>query len=291
LFNAIGVIIFLLFLNQYEFLILAISPEGYIPRQVANAHTLFSVINAIIFLPFINLFAKLLTKLIPGEDTPIAMGPIYLDWNMVDMPNVAINLAQQELLRMAKFAGENVKLSVEGLLERDVKKLAQMRTQEDIVDGLEKDITHYLARVSQASMGADMSFRHTALLHAANDIERISDHADNIADLAQEAIDNNIGFSDEAVLELKHMYDLVTEIYDLAIQSVRDNDIALVQKVKALESQIDAQEQLLRSSHIRRLREGRCNADSGVIFLDIIINFERIGDHSNNISHMPEGKL
>jgi len=291
LFNAFGAVVFLIFLSQYESLILAISPAYNIPRQVANAHTMFSVISTVIFLPFINQFTKLLTKIIPGEDAPDKQGPIFLDWHMVDMPNVAINLAQQELLRMAQFAGENIKLAVEGFLEKTEEKLEAMRKQEHIVDGLEKDIVRYLARVSQSSMDPDMSVRHTGLLHAANDIERVSDHANNIADLAQSAIEDDIKFSDEAIEEIKVMYDLVMEIYNMAIQSVRDNNITLVPKVQELEAQIDNKEEELRASHIRRLRNGRCGADGGVIFSDIISNFERIGDHSNNISHVPQGKL
>jgi len=290
LFNAIGVLVFLIFLPQFEQLILLISPD-YIPRQVANAHTMFSVINAAIFLPFVGLFAKLLTKMVPGEDAPVARGAVYLDWRVVDMPNVAINLAQKELLRMAQYAGENIKLAVEGFFERDVKKLEAMRVKEEIVDDLEKDITKYLARISQSSLGADMSVRHTGLLHMANDIERISDHALNIAELAQDAIENSTKFSDEAIAELKTMYGQVVEIFDLAVQTVRDNDLTLVPKVEEIEAMIDMSEKLLRLSHIKRMRDGRCTADGGVIFLDIIINFERIGDHANNISHMPNGKL
>ncbi|MCL2392298.1 MAG: Na/Pi cotransporter family protein [Oscillospiraceae bacterium] len=291
LFNAIGIAIFLIFLDQYEFLILAISPENYIGRQVANAHTLFSVINAALFLPFIGLFAKLLEKIIPGEDKPVQKGPIYLDWNMADTPNVSINLAQQELIRMAEFAKESVRLSVEGLLERDLSKLEAAKVQENIVDELEYEIMRYLARVSQSSMDPDMSIRHTGLLHAANDIERISDHGDNIADLAQSFIEDGIHFSEDAIEELRGMYDLVMEIYDKAVQSAKDNDASIVPDVEALEVLIDMREKELRSSHMKRLREGACTADSGVVFLDVIINFERIGDHSNNISHMPIGKL
>jgi phosphate:Na+ symporter len=291
LFNAFGVVIFLIFLNQYEMLVLAISPVDNIPRQVANAHTMFSVINTLIFLPFVNQFAKLLTKMIPGEDAPDENEPIYLDWRVLDMPNVAINLAQQELLRMAQIAGENIRLSVEGFLEKDEEKLAQVQLKENVIDGLEKAIVHYLAQVSQSSMNPDMSIRHTGLLHAANDIERVSDHATNIAELAQASIENDVSFSDEAIEEVTDMYGLVMEIYNLAIRSVRDDDITLVPKVWDLEVQIDAKEGELRTSHIKRLREGRCSADGAVIFSDIIINFERIGDHSNNISHVPQGKL
>ena len=291
LFNAFGVVIFLIFLTQYESLILAISPAYDVPRQVANAHTMFSVINAILFLPFINQFAKLLTRMIPGEDKKIAHGAIYLDWKLVDTPGVAVNLAQKELLRMADFAGENIRLAVSGLLERDSKKLDAARAQEELVDELEKDIMRYLARVSQSGMGDDMSILHTGLLHAANDIERVSDHADNIVDLAQEAIENDVSFSEEAVQEIRLIFDLVMEVYSTAIQSVRENNAGLVPRVSAIEAQIDAKEEELRNSHIRRLKEGRCSAESGVIFLDLIGNFERIGDHSNNISHVPQGKL
>lgn len=159
------------------------------------------------------------------------------------------------------------------------------------MDGLEKEITHYLAKVSQSGMNADMSILHTGLLHAANDLERISDHADNIADLAHIAIEGDISFSPEAMEELREMYQLVLEVFEAAVQSVRDHNTALIPKVKALEAQIDAKEEALRDAHIKRLKEGRCNAESGVVFLDIISNFERIGDHSNNVSHLTQGKL
>ncbi|MCL2396702.1 MAG: Na/Pi cotransporter family protein [Defluviitaleaceae bacterium] len=260
-------------------------------RQIAMFHTLYNFATMFLLLPFVGYVAKLLKKVVPGEDKIIERGTKYLDWRMVDNPNMAIDLAQQELLRMAEIAGQNIKLAIEGLLERDEKKLAAMKEQEDVVDELEKDIMRYLARVSQSGMSNKMSLRHTGLLHAANDIERVSDHADNIADLAIEAIDGNIVFSDEAADEIRDIFGLVTEAYGTAILALKDSNMALVPKVKELEAKIDAKEEAFRATHIQRLREGRCTADSGVIFLDIIINFERIGDHSNNISNVAQGKL
>jgi len=291
LFNAFGVIIFLIFLPQYGNLILTISPVDDVPRQVANAHTMFSVINTVIFLPFIAPFAKLLTKVIPGEDTADEKSSIYLDWRVVNVPGVAINLAAQEILRMAQLTSKNISLAMEGFLEKDEKKLQAMKVGEDVVDGLEKEIMSYLARISQMGMSDDMSIRHTGLLHATNDIERVSDHAENITELALIAIEDDVDFSAEAIEELKSMHSLVVEIYDAAIKSFESNDATLAPKIKDLEAQIDAKEEELRASHIRRLKEGNCSADAGVIFLDIIINFERMGDHSNNISHVPLGKL
>jgi len=127
LFNTMGALIFLIFLAQFEMLIVAISPAGDVARQAANAHMLFSVISTLIFLPLITPFVKLVVKVVPGKETASVNGPIYLDWHMVETPAVAINLAQQELVRMAEFAGHNVQLAMEGFLERDEKKLALMR--------------------------------------------------------------------------------------------------------------------------------------------------------------------
>jgi len=291
LFNALGVIIFLAFLTQYGNLILAISPVDDVPRQVANAHTMFSVINTLIFLPFIGPFAKLLTKILPGEDSADERGPLYLDWHVVNMPSVALSLAEQEIAHMAELTRQNVVLAMEGFFERDEKKLQAMKDSEEIVDGLEKNIMHYLARISQTGMSDDMSIRHTGLLHATNDIERISDHAENITELALAAIDDDVSFSPEAIEELRLMYNLVTEIYDAAIDAFKNNDKSTLGKINDLEAQIDAMEEDLRASHIRRLKDGRCSADAGVILLDIIINFERMGDHANNVSHVPLDKL
>ena len=290
-FNVFGALIFLLFLTQFRDLVLFVSPADDLTRQVANAHTLFSVITTLIFLPLITPFTLLITKMVPGKENGLVNGPIYLDWNMVETPHVAVNLAKQEILRMAELAGQNVQLAMEGFLERDEKKIRLMREQESIVDNLEKEVSRYLAKVSQSGMDDAMSILHTGLLHAANDIERVSDHAENIADLADTAFDDDVQFAKDALEELKQMYILTQEAYQTAVQSVREGDPDLVQQVKDLEAEIDAREETLRASHIRRLKEGRCTAESGVIYLDIISNFERIGDHSNNISEAPRGNF
>ena len=291
LFNFISALIFLVFLSQYEALVMLISPAYDIPRQIANAHTVFSVIGVAFFLPFIKPFAKLLTIIIPGQERGKTSGAVFLDWRMVETTGVALNLARNELLRMAEIAGDNIKLSVEALLERDMKKVEQVMKQEEVIDELEKEIMRYLARISESGTGSGLSVLHAGLLHAANDIERVSDHADNIATLTRQMIDDEIQFSDEAVEEIQDMYALVLEIYDTTIQSFRENNTALIPKVEEIEALIDEKEEELRVSHTARLREGRCTPDSGMFFLDIIANFERIGDHSNNISHVPQGKL
>ena len=290
-FNALGALLFLILLPQFESLVLAVSPANDLPRQVANAHTLFSVINTLLFLPFITPFTKLITLMVPGEETALPRGPIYLASNLVTSPSFAIKQAQKELLRMADFAGQNVQLAMEAFLERDEKKVKQVREQETVIDELEQAISHYLSQVSQSGMDDATSIRHTGLLHAANDLERISDHAEDIAELAQKSIDEKISFSDEGIEELKEMYGMVEEAFQTAVQSIRSEDPSLVPKVKAMEEQIDAREKALRTAHISRLKEGRCTADSGTVFLALINHFERIGDHADNLSDLPLGKL
>lgn len=289
--NLFGATLFLVFLSQFESLILFVSPYDDVARQVANAHTLFSVITVALFLPFITPYSKLITKLVPGEEQTLSRGPIYLDWNVLQSPALAIGMAEKELLRMADLATENLEFAMDAFFHRDSKKIKQMKEQELVVDDLEKEISRYLARVSQSGMDEAMSIRHTGLLHAANDVERVSDHATNIAELTEAAIEENIQFNPEALEELREMYALVLEAYKTAIDSVRNDDLSLVPKVHDLEEQIDDWEETLRNSHIKRLKDGLCSPDAGVIYLDIISNFERIGDHSNNIADVAQGEL
>ena len=291
LFNLLSALILLIFIGQFESLVLLVSPEGDVARQAANAHTIFSIIGAIIFVPLITPFTKLVTKLVPGEVEQQTQGQIYLDWNMVETPGVAISLAQQELLHMAEVAGENVRLAVEGLLERSEKKLKKVKEQEAIVNELEKEISKYLARMSLSGMDDAMSIRHTGLLHAANDMERVSDHATNIAEIAQTILEEELKFPDEAYQELERMHALVAEVFEAAVQSVREDDPNLVLRVKKLEAEVDEMEESLRLAHIARLKGAGYSIESGVLFLDIISNFERIGDHSNNISDLAVGRL
>ena len=293
-FNTVGALIFLIFLPQFQWAVLAISPYDDIPRQAANAHTLFSVITTALFLPFINQLVSFVTIIVPDREVPVSENTTktrYLNWNLVNTPTVALNLAQKELFDMADLAGQNVKIAVESFLEKKKKKIKQVKKQEDIVDELEYEIMRYLTAVSQGSLGQHMAIRHAGLLHAANDIERVSDHASNIADNAQTVIENDIQFPRQAIRELEDMDKLVKEIYETAIKSARENNTSLVPKVRELEAQIDIKEKEMRDAHIKRMMTGEIDADSGTIFLEILSNFERIGDHAVNISHLPQGKI
>jgi len=292
IFNVLGALIFLVFLGQFETLVIAVSPYNNVTRQAANAHTLFSVISTIIFLPFISVLVKIVTLLIPerDSDTTPSKQALYLDWNMVSRPAVAIDLAQRELLRMGEIAGENIRLSIEAFLLKSKSKIKLMKKQEKRVNKLEKEIVHYLVRVAQEPMGV-LSIRHAGLLHAANDIERVSDHARNIARLAKTQIDEALSFSPEVLQGIEAMYTMTNEAFNTAILSVRDHNPELVPVVKQLAADADTLGDVIRTANIAKMADGEYSSDNGIMIADIIANLERVGDHSTNISHLARDKI
>lgn len=285
LFNVIGTVIFLTFLPWFKAFVTLISPDAP-ARLIANAHTSFNTLNTMIMLPLINHFARFIAWLLPGEDRELRRGPIYLDERMLESPAVALSLATREIIRMADLAAETLEDAMQGFFEKDRKRLERAFEQEKVVDQLERAITVYMAKLAQRNLTPGQSKRHTGLLHAVNDIERVGDHSENIAELALVRIDENLPFSEYAIRELREMYDLVSGTFRRAVEALRRNDLEKARAVIASEPRIDAMEKELRKNHLVRLNKGICYPTSGVVFLDIISNLERVGDHANNIAQV-----
>ena len=293
LFNVIGSIIFMIALPLYTEFILLISPEGpgAVTRQIANAHTLFNVINTLIFLPFINPFTNLINKLIPAEDRRDEISTLYLDWRNAANPSIAIPGATKEVVRMGKLSLENVDTAMDAFMSNSLKKVEEVTEREAVVDYLEREICRYLVESSRSEMTEKQSLAHTSLLHACNDLERVSDHADNIASLATFSMEGDLSYSYQAKEELKVMHRLVHDTMEKAITAYEEHNTELADIVLEQEDQIDIMERRLRNSHIKRLNEGRCSPTSGVVFLDIISNFERVGDHASNLALAVKGEI
>lgn len=285
MFNIIGTIIFLTFLPWFKELVYLVSPDQP-ARLIANAHTSFNTLNTILFLPFVGAYARFIEKILPGTVKIEEKGPIYLDERMFDSPAVALSLAAKEIIRMAKIAGRSLEAAMHGFYEKDEKLLESAYKDEEVVDELERAITFYLAKLSQKGMTPALSRRHTGLLHAVKDFERVGDHAENIAELASSRIEENLPYSDYAIKELVKMYQLVFNSFKNALEALQNEDKKKARLVIESEPLIDQMEKDLRESHLQRLNKGICYPISGVIFLDIISNLERIGDHSNNIAQV-----
>ncbi len=284
LFNVGGVILFFFFLNKFTYLVSLTSSS--IPRQIANAHTLFNVINAAILLPFLSLFIKLIVKLLPGEEIVIKKGPIYLNKDMLNTPSLALGQTTKELVRMGEMVESMLNDVMMSFIQNDLSILKSIYLKEGVVNTLEKEITKYLVLVSQRSLSPMQSKRLTDLLNIVNDIERVGDHAENLAELAEEKIDEKLPFSEKALDELKYMFSKVHFSLNKSISALKNRDIELAREVALKEDEIDIIEKELRANHIKRLNQGICYPESGIIFLDVISNLERVGDHANNISLM-----
>lgn len=283
-FNVGGVILFLFFLDNFSFLATLTSP--IIPRQIANAHTIFNVVNSIVLLPFLSFFVKFIVKLLPGEEIVIKKGPIYLSKNVINAPSIALEQATKELIRMGKMVESMLNDVILSFIQNDINVLKKVYLKEEVVNTLEKEITKYLVLISQQSLNVNQSKRLNDLINIVNDIERVGDHAENLAELTEEKINESLPFSDKAIDELKFMVSKVQSSLNKSISALKNRDIDLAREVVFKEDEIDKIEQKLRDNHINRLNKGICYPESGVIFLDIISNLERIGDHANNIALM-----
>lgn len=286
MFNVFGVIIFVVGLRWFLEFVLLISPAGDIARQIANAHTSFNIMSTIIFLPLVGFLEKTAIKMVPGEEEIISTRPVYLDERILSSPSIALSAATKETIRMANFCKDNLELSLKAFFEKDMKAVERVLEFEEVIDELEKAISFYLVKVAQNLLVPELSDKHSTLLNAVNDIERVGDHAENITNLARKRIEENLPFSETAEHELKVMYDYVFDTFEKAIHTLENEDKDMALTIQKRERKIDEMETLLRTRHIRRLNAGLCYPASGVVFLDIISNLERIGDHSHSIGNL-----
>jgi len=284
LFNVIGVTLALIFLKPFTDIILETATS--IPRQVANTHTAFNILNTFVFLVFLKYFTRLICIMVPGQDEKIEFGPKYLDQRILKTPAVAIGGAKQELLRMGGIAREMLEESMQVFLKSDLKKIKHIEQMEDLVDGLEKEINVYLADLSQHSMSQEQSKMVASMMSAANDLERIGDHSVNIMQLAEIKTEERLPFSETALDEVTALFKKVYSMLERAIRAFEQNDRILASQIVVEDDEVDEQEKSLRKIHIDRINTKKCYPSSGVVYLDLISNLERIADHANNIAYL-----
>ncbi|MGE5586944.1 MAG: Na/Pi cotransporter family protein [Clostridia bacterium] len=286
LFNVFGTILFLSLLQLFKAFVYMVTPSGDIERLIANAHTSFNVLNTLVWLPMAGVLARIATAACPGKEIIMEHGPKYLDKRMLSTPSVALQLAVRELVRMAGLAREMVKDAGEALLAGRPSAVSKsINAREDVVDNLQAEIILYLSTVmAQGVLTQPQSTRLAGMLHVVNDIERIGDHAVNISEFAIDKVEQGLEFSDEAKAELRDLFRRVDEVISDAVQALEKNDPALAQDVWEKEKYIDELEEVLRTSHLRRLNQGRCSPASGVIYVEVVDNLERMADHAVNLA-------
>lgn len=289
LFNLLGSLLFLALIQPFSAIMVGTAKT--VPRQIANAHTVFNIGSTLLLLPFFNPFVKLITRLLPGEEGAANLGTKFLDPRMLKTPAVAIGSAHKEVLRMAVLAREMVSEALQAFEKEDLKLVAQVHQKEDILDSLEKEITSYLAELSVHSLTMEQSSQVAGLMHALNDLERIGDHSQTIAYLAELKAGDRLSFSPRALGDLQCMHGKVDLMLQQAITAFEKDDHAEARLVIQGDDEVDNLEKKLRKEHIKRINKKLCLPSSGVVYLDILSNYERIADHATNIAQVVLGEF
>ncbi|MBE7049062.1 MAG: Na/Pi cotransporter family protein [Ruminococcaceae bacterium] len=251
---------------------------------IAFAHTLFNVISTIILIPFCNLIEKLTIVTIKGKQDEEDNIFATLDDRFLDVPSFAVEKCKDLVSEMATIAADSYKKAtelMENFVEEEFDKISRL---EKMVDKYEDKTSTYLVKIAATQMSAKDSKVVTELLHCIGDIERISDHALNIAEAVKEIHEKKITFSDKAKRDLAIITAAVGETLDLAVRALVNDDIEIAKLVEPLEQVIDRLKRKIKNGHISRLRQGDCTVELGFILSDLLTNYERISDHCSNIA-------
>lgn len=286
-FNLIGTLLFITVLSiPIKHIVLSMNATD-VPRQIANAHTLFNITNVLIQIPFATLIVKIVLKLIPDTEKDAGFEKKitkYIDERILETPSIAIASTVKECLHMGKMAKESFEDSMKAFLNKDSKSVEATFAKEKQINELEKSIVDYLISLSKKEISAKNRELVDGLFSTVNDIERVGDHAENVAELAHAFIDKDLKLSDDAKDDLRNMYQRTVDAYAASLDAMKTGNKEVAFKVISMEEQIDHMEKTYRMNHIYRLNKSKCSTEAGVIFLDLLSNLERIGDHASNIA-------
>ncbi len=260
----------------------AILNEAATFAGIATAHSIFNIACTLLLLPMSGLLERLVYKLVPDAKTPETVS--VLDERLLATPAIALECAHNLTVEMAKTATDALKSSLQCLGQYDKAKAEAIREAEDETDRLEDIIGSYLVKISTKQLNETEGATASMLLKAIGDFERVSDHAVNILESAEEMRDKGIVFSDSAKTELDSLSMATLEIVDLSYLAFTQESDAHAKLVEPLEQVIDRMKELLRSRHIDRLRMGDCGIEAGFVWSDLITNMERVSDHCSNIA-------
>ena len=293
LFNLIGTGIFILIalLTPYVEWIEKLSPDPM--AQIAISHIVFNIVSTVVMFPFANILVKLSCLLVPGkDDSESEMHCKFIDDRLLNTPPFAVMQVSKEVARMAKLARDNFETSAHALINRSDKDLDKVMENEDVINYLNHHITSYLVKLNALDITDSDSDYIARVFHAINDIERVGDHAINLAEAAQHNIGEGLKFSDPAREELNQLCGSVVTLLERSMaafdnQSLSDNE---AKELSDLEEHIDDLTLECQDSHIFRLNRKECNTEAGMLYLNTITDFERVGDHAINIAFLARSK-
>lgn len=298
LFNVIGAVIFmvvLLIFPQFQektFERWFSSPE----TQIAMFHTFFNVLCTLMFLPFTNVLVKLAMLIVPetkteekAEETESGAKFVYMDKRFLNSPALAISQLKKETFRMADMAMASLATAFNGFIRRDVSTVEKVAANNEKIADLSKSISDYLVKVSAAGPSLEDEKKISALHNNVGDIVRISELADNLTKYTRKTINENLTFSPVVGTKLSEMYALLQEQYSLVKRIVLMKEYNIMNESDETEDRVDNMRRSLIADHIDRMQRGECNAENNPVFINLVSNLERVGDHLNYVAHSVDG--
>ncbi|MCR4777839.1 MAG: Na/Pi cotransporter family protein [Lachnospiraceae bacterium] len=256
-----------------------------IAKNIANANTILKVMQVLVVFPFTNLIVRFTDRLVRKEDTQQdGMHLEYISEHSVFSPQAAIPATTQEIIRMGNIAFDNLDRAMKCLLDRNVEGTEKVYETEKTINYLNTEITKYLVKANQLSLPVADRKSLAGLFHVVSDIERIGDHAENVADFTKQMVEDNFSFSEQGEEEIRDMYEKTRKLLGYALEMFSKKTEEHLHEILDIEENIDDLEKELQMHHVHRLTEGLCSAESGMVFSDLVSNLERVADHGTNIA-------
>lgn len=288
LFNCFGVLIFALIGFGIFTVNKRIANATIDSVQISIFHTIFNVVNTIIMFPIANLLVKVSCIIVKegkveNESSELSLEN-HLDDRIMKTPSFAIEATLKEINEMGILAYENTRLSINAAMYGDYEDIQKVYENEKKINKYEKSIASYLVKINNLSLNDLQHKTVKNLLYTINDLERVGDHAKNIAEFAETMKNDNLKFSDKVIGELARMNEKVLQSLNASLEARKSGNTDLIKDVLKYEDEVDLIEQDIRERYISRLLDEECNIESGVLFMDIIGNLERVSDHAFNIA-------
>ena len=291
-FNVIGAIVF----GSIGFIFFSLRPAFAASNinavQISIFHTIFNLSMTTLLFPFADVRVKISGMVVKekaeeepvAEDAETAATLKHLDERIFESPAFAVETAALEVVHMGQITYENVVRAIDSVLTVNSNEVETVFKTEQTINNMEKMLTEYLIKVDNLSLTEKQKKVVNNLFYSVSDIERIGDHAENLAEQAQYMVEHGLQFSTTGMDDLKSISDSVLKSFQYAIDARQNGNMEAVRKVSQYEDDVDSQEEELREKHIERLSAGECKASAGVVFLDIISNLERVSDHAYNLA-------
>ncbi len=252
-----------------------------VARQIAMAHTFFNIINTIVMFPLIGYFVLFLDRIYPEKEEERSL---QLDDRLISNPAIALGQVGKEMKRLSEMCLKNFNNACQSVMDGDEKTILDVSKREERIDEFQQGIVEYTIKLSNENMTEEENNRIAFFLKGSHDLERIGDHAMNIAELAEMRMNNKIIFSEIANKEILELISFTVNTLRDMIELIETEDESLCHKIFDEEEEIDEMTEKLKDDHIQRLNHGGCNPYAGIIYLDLLSNIERVGDHASNIA-------